>query len=556
MSFKSEITYLLFIFLISAILVADLFLNSGRPATFDAPYHITNMAQFYQALKSGDFPVVWNDGVGNYGLPNGIIAHQLTSYIGAGIIALGFNPAVAYNIVLFTGILFSNIFFYIFLRFYFQSLASFAAVYLFNFTYYKIINIYIRGALPELFSAVFLAAILISLYLLVKKKLWYGFFLLAMSIMLLALTHPMMLLIYAFVFVPYTFFLLLEKRMKLSSGIKLLLRVFSSMLLGIGIAAYYLIPLNAEIKYMYYGLAKNYLNENTALGLINFTSPFFSYYTPQEIFTRGHLIRTGVFEAVSVIGAVGFLIWVMMTKKYFKIFSITGFAAFTILMITFLSSTKSSFLFQNISILSNIQFQWRFLSAFIFLPPILYASFFTKFNNKFLIAFFIISVTSLIFPQIYGKNYSKISQGEYYFTKYNLQGIMTNTIWSGKTEDYPVKRQKAEIIAGNGKILNSTVKNSSRQYKITAAASILMADFTFYFPGWSAYIDGKKTNIEYQDPQYRGIITYFVPKGQHIIDVKLEDTKVRFLGKLTSILSLALISLLFIFRKKFNILNI
>ncbi|MBU1140365.1 MAG: hypothetical protein KKA76_15420, partial [Proteobacteria bacterium] len=68
-------------------------------------------------------------------------------------------------------------------------------------------------------------------------------------------------------------------------------------------------------------------------------------------------------------------------------------------------------------------------------------------------------------------------------------------------------------------------------------------DNTFYFPGWSVYIDGKQTDIQYQDPDYRGIITFNVPMSQHNIEVKFGKTKVR---KFADYISIGFLTISFI----------
>lgn len=558
---KADKWYLILIFIISGILVADLFLNIGRLASFDAPFHITNMAQFYQAAKSGDFPVVWNDGEGNYGLPMGIVSHQVTSYLGALIIAIGATPVLAYSIVFFIGILLSNIVFYLFLRIYFKQQASFLATFLFNFTYYKILNVYVRGALPEVFSNMFLATILISLYLFIEKKKQYGLFILIFSVALLALNHPMMLLIYAFVFVPYALFLIFKqngsyafRNFFLPKNLLILFAISFAGILGIGIAGYYLIPLIFEIKYFYFGLTKNHLTPNTYMSIINFIDPSWKYFTSQEIFPRGHLVRTGLLEFIALCGGLFYTVQKIIQRKVKDISNITGFTAIVSLIIIFMMSPAATPLFEHISLLSNIQFQWRMLSAFIFLPPILYAVFFTKFNNKIFMILFLLIISLTTFPQLYGKNYTRIPQDIYFFTTQNVHDVMMNTIWTGKTEDYPVNRQKVGIISGEGRVEKALIKNSSRQYVVMAYTPLRMVDYTFYFPGWNVYIDGKPTNIEYQDPQYRGVITYNLPVGSHSILIKFEDTKVRSLGKIVSLICIFFVGALFIFRKRIKIL--
>ena len=118
------------------------------------------------------------------------------------------------------------------------------------------------------------------------------------------------------------------------------------------------------------------------------------------------------------------------------------------------------------------------------------------------------------------------------------------------SQNYPIKVKQYDVIGGQGKITPSKLKNSSRTYIIDAKTSVQMVDYTFYFPGWKAYIDDKQTMIQFQDANYRGLIEYNVPPGRHSVTLRFEDTLVRFLAKLASILSIFSFLTLLIFRNK------
>jgi len=60
-----------------------------------------------------------------------------------------------------------------------------------------------------------------------------------------------------------------------------------------------------------------------------------------------------------------------------------------------------------------------------------------------------------------------------------------------------------------------------------------MIDYTFYFPGWKVFVDNKEVPIEFQDPKYRGVITYGVPSGKHTILLKFTNTKNTIISKYT-----------------------
>jgi hypothetical protein len=68
--------------------------------------------------------------------------------------------------------------------------------------------------------------------------------------------------------------------------------------------------------------------------------------------------------------------------------------------------------------------------------------------------------------------------------------------------------------------------------------------FTFYFPGWTAYVDGEPVEIMLSEPE--GWITFWVPAGAHSVVVQLENTWPRWLaGGLSTLAAVGLAALAF-----------
>ena len=63
---------------------------------------------------------------------------------------------------------------------------------------------------------------------------------------------------------------------------------------------------------------------------------------------------------------------------------------------------------------------------------------------------------------------------------------------------------------------------------ITSPAMFTLCLYTFYFPGWTAYVDGTKTAIA--PSQSEGWITLDIPAGEHEVRLRFEDTWPRQLG--------------------------
>jgi len=550
--YKSDYFLFFLILVISIFFVSDLFLFSGRPATFDSNFHITNIAQFSKIIGQGEVPVIWMNNFANYGIPMGIFAHQLTSYLGGVIIFLIHDPVLSYNLLVFIAIFLSNIFLYLFLRLYFSQLASFLGTFIFSFTPYHVFNIYVRGAMPEVFSGIFLPLILIAFYLFIVKKKTYSLFLITLFIAGLTLNHPMMLIVYSLFFIPYLFFLLITSSLSITSRIKVLIAASFSMMLGLLICSYYIIPLFFEIKYFYYGLIKNHITANSYLSILNFLDPRWYYFTKSEIFPRGHIVMFGLAESTVLILGFLYIFIERFIQKTQENTQVLLFALATAALLIFFTTKYSDIFFQHLFFLNDIQFPWRFLSGLIFLPPIVASYLYDRFPKKIIIVMFVIAVVCFSFPQLYGKNYNIYSSGSYLYSKENAHSVLMNTIWTGKSEDYPDKNKQGEIIDGQGKIIKQTLKNSSRSYQIDAKTPLQMVDRTFYFPGWNVYIDGVKTGIQFQNPNYRGVITYNVPTGNHLVSLIFQDTKIRFLGKILSIVFLLIFIVLFFLKEKIN----
>src|SRR3990167_10334010 len=266
---RGELFFILLLaFIISVIFIFDLFLHRGQPTTFDGPTHISNIAQIYDAMRDGEFPARWGNGFARYGMPIPIFAQQVTSYLGAFVNFITRDVVLSYNVVVLIGLLLSTVLMYVFLRLHVGRIPAIAGAFLFHFAPYRIMNVYIRGALPEFFSSIFILGILISLNLLLEKKRTSSYSFLTLSIALLLLTHPFMFVVASIVFVLYGLFLWIKNRQKA----KMSVIVIFSLILGLGIAAYFLVPLFGEIKYFYYGQSSDHFVRGNFLTLFQFVT--------------------------------------------------------------------------------------------------------------------------------------------------------------------------------------------------------------------------------------------------------------------------------------------
>lgn len=534
----------LILFIISFLLCLDLFISKGRPSTFDGPTHLANIAQFTKALRDKDFPVRWTDGFGNYGMPMGIIVQQTTSYLGAIAALITNNIFLSYNLVVLIGAFISTYLLFHFFILHFSENASLLGVILFNFAPYRIINIYVRGAIPEFFSHVFFPIIFIGLFLLIKNRDLRGLIHLLIGFVGILLTHPFTLIIGMFLWVPYSIWLMYNNKKNVRFLTSNIPRILLTLVLVFGLSAFYIFPLYQEIKYFYYGIGNHYIPGNY-LTLKNYLGDQWYYFYYNDIDVRGHIIHLGLIELIILLsGIIGFISYRKKINSFIYWVIPSGF------IIIFFTLHYADFIYTRISLLGNIQHNWRMFTSLVFIAPFILASLTDKLKSKkiFILLLFIIIVFR--FPQLYGKNYLIEKQEKYYWSKVNLHGNIMNTVWTGPTEDYPVKKIKGEIIEGLGIIEKRDEHNSWRKYEVIAKTELRLVDNTFYFPGWKAYVDGKETPIEFQDMNHRGVITYRVPQGKHSIKVEFVDTKIRMAANIISIISIGVVGILILLRKR------
>ncbi len=89
------------------------------------------------------------------------------------------------------------------------------------------------------------------------------------------------------------------------------------------------------------------------------------------------------------------------------------------------------------------------------------------------------------------------------------------------------------------------------RFRVTTPVSFVLRLYTFDFPGWTAYVDGRQVDIEIARPE--GFITVPVPPGEHTVLVRFEPTPVRSVSWLISAGSaVLLIACLAIWRVKLD----
>lgn len=519
--------------LISLISVFDLF-NPGLPITHDGQDHVARIANFYQNLSEGNIIPRWAGNLNwGYGHPILEFLYPLPSYIASFFHFLGFSFIDSVKIVFVLGMILSGIFMYLWLNSFLGKYAGFIGGILYMFVPYRFVEVYVRGDIGENLAFAFMPLVLYFIYKLslkVKLKYIIGA---AFSLALLILSHNAISLMYAPAIIGYCFYLLWINKFKKN----LLFGFILLMLLGFGLSAFFWIPGLLEGKYT----LRNIVTAGSYLG--RFVAPKALLYGPWSYGGSGEFtLQLGIMQWVFLVLSPFFIIF-LKTRKDKKYLLILGLVLYTLLAI-FLMTSLSNFIWDKFILLQNFQFPWRFLAITVFTTAALggFGIFIVSKKFKFAI---VGSLVVLIL--LFNRNYWH-ALGFFYKPDSFFSGIYNSTtdtgesapIWSVRFMEHR-PNVNIEIVKGSGEIVELKHSITKRQYEIIVFDKLRVVESTLYFPGWVVEVDGKRTDIQFQDPIYRGLITFYLDKGKHLVNITYQETKIRFASNMISLSSLVLI---------------
>ena len=528
----------------SLIFTFNLFVHAGEPATFDGSTHITTLYQVAEGLKSGEFPVTWLQKFAHYGSPIPLYAHQTTMYFGAVISLFLKDPVLSSKILAFIFSVIGGWGMYLLLRRHTDPLPALVGSILFMFAPYRILNTYVRGALPEFAAQSLAPYLLLSIHMFINSREFRSLVFITIITALLVLTHTFMIVITAPFAILYTLAARPTMRQAIILGI--------AGILGIALAGYYIVPLITEINYFYYGLEPNHYKEGQFLQLKNFLSSTWPYITETDRFTRPHVLLGGLLEGIIVLFSTAY--YTLIKRPHNLSLPFVSLLASLIYIILMLPISEP--LYQASSFLGNIQHPWRMMAGYSLAVSILAAHILHEVRARKAQALISIALCSLVMflaaPQLYAKNYTLYPISHYAFTKENLHGNPMVTLWAGEPEDYPRVKDSIRTIEGSAKIQQLLYENTRREYHIRVDSDARFVSYTFYFPGWHVKSNGREVPIEFQDINYRGLTTFKLPKGDHRVLIEFVPTKKRMLGFAFSASALVMILLSSVVYKKYE----
>ncbi len=507
-----------------------------------------------QALKAGHIPprIAPNLGFG-YGYPFFNFYPSFVYYVSEIFHVFGFSYILATKMMIATGFVVTAMFMYLFARKYLNTLGAVAAAVAYTYAPYHAVDVYVRGALPEFWAFAFVPALFWSLFRLHKSQAWKDVILVGSLTALLILTHNLVAFMSAIFLGLYILYLAVSAENKK----KFLTLVFSGVVLGLCLSAYFWIPSYFEKNYTMIEL----LTKDLADYRQHFV--YFRQFWDSPWGYGGSLY--GLYDGLSfeigklyIIGVVLAGAGLFLGKKQIR--TITGFFIVCFAIAVYLASFHSQFIWDHIQPLSYIQFPWRFLLFTAFFSSFLVGvviSYMDKKYVKFLgiacIFLFILIYKDNFHPEKYllqvtDKEYITPSIIRWDTSKlaaeYVPKGIATRKTDVGTLvvdiDKSNIAKQSYTVVSGTFQSVRAEQDLPQKKvFTVEVTKPGIFRINTYSFPGWTVAMDRKQ--VRYSDNNKYKLITVSVPVGKHSIVAEFKNTLVRSLGNGLTILGLLVI---------------
>ncbi len=412
---------------------------------------------------------------------------------------------------------------------------------IYSFAPYRALDSYVRGAVAESFALAIIPLVFYLFLKLIREKSYKYFLGSSLSLAAFLLSHNIMTLL----FLPLLLMWILLLTYK---NFKILKIVMLSLALGFGLSSFFLLPAFLE---------KNLVEINT---LTRFDLDFRVHFI-----SIGQLFERSWGYGASVLGPndsisfqIGLPLWILaalsvswlvlsiIKRKDIRTVLIYLLFLASFLLSIFMMHNKSAFIWEKISLLHFAQFPWRFLSITIFSGSILAGFTFSILKGKLQKIILLLAVILTVFL-----NWSYFKPEKFYYT--NDQQKLSGGDWETQQKaaifDYlpkgAIDPQEAApknpiVLSGDVKIESFIRKSNYWEFNAKSDKSSEIEMPVFDFPNWEVYLDNKK--IDHGKSELLKRIKFVIPKGEHKVTGYLQDTPIRTIGNLITLISLLILS--------------
>ncbi len=415
---------------------------------------------------------------------------------------------------------------------------------IFTYAPYHALDIYVRGALSEVFALSLLPWMLFFTYRLIKGYSLRNFVGTVVSIAFVLMTHNISTMLYAPVALIWCIYWIIVQK-----NIKAIYIVAFAGVLGLGLASFFILPALFEQNII-----------NTQLLTVEYYDFRGHFVTLKQLFIdRGWGDGPSIFGDkdnlsfqigwphwwIGIVALANALYLILRKKVDVKIIIFISGLALSTAFFTFLTHFRSLPIWEKVPQLALVQFPWRFLGLTMFFLAFVSGS--VSLSKNLIVKvfiFFMIPLTIILnFMYFIPIHYSrKVTEQE------KLTGLAFELQQKSALLDYMPKTakfapqsaafDKPKKIAGNLNIGVFTKNSDSFTFDADVYNSASVEVPVMYFPGWKVYVDDEEVIIKPHGDN--GLIEIDLINGQHHVYGKFTNTKIRTIANMISLISLGI----------------
>jgi hypothetical protein len=228
---------------------------------------------------------------------------------------------------------------------------------------------------------------------------------------------------------------------------------------------------------------------------------------------------------------------------------LAGYFFLVLVLAAFLACGPSLFIWERVPLLHYLQFPWRFLSLMVVSAAFLSGLPLVLLQGKGRLADGLTGLLVLVFLVAGFSNARPLGFREEADLDATPQAIATSKLKDTPYEEFqPIwVREKPRtpaaepitLVAGAGRVLDASLQPGRREFSLEVTEDARLVLPTFYFPGWTVYVDGAERPLDFGNPA--GLIGFSLEAGLHRVLVVFADTPIRFWSARISLLALAVL---------------
>jgi len=550
-----KIIPLILIIVFSLFTIRSFFSDGFFPMHDDA--QVARVIVMTQALKNGQFPVRLVSDLGyGYGYPLFNFYGPLPYYVGGALHALGVDALTATKMMIGIGVIVGSLSVYLLTSSIVGSFAGLFSSMLFTYFPYRAVQIYVRGAVGELWAISLLPFVLYGLIKLFRKEtVMKGILVGSISLSGVILSHTVFGYISAGLIIGTALTLygisLFTKKNSLRQSIIPLLGMLA---IALGLTAFFWLPAVSEMKYTnvskVIGETANYKDHYICFSQL-WDSPWgFGGSAPGCL--DGMSFKLGKLHVIFFLAAVSMLIFAKEKIKCIHgvligLVFLTGLLLFAMLSI-------SELIWKIIPFSSFVQYPWRLLGLIGICMSVVSGYLFYKRQTiaAIIMLVFLGGGVMLQNGKLFEPHYLYYRPLSSFSSKEELQlrasSVSDEYLPKGIKIPFTIQEVVENRVQGNETVNVVKLKESETygSYEIEADSNQELKLNMAFFPGWKFYINGNSAPSSIVDGQPYVVLS----AGNTLLEMRFSNTPVRMIGNGISLLTILGIFGFYMYEKK------